>query len=61
MSLLDALIRYLRGSLARARAERGTLGDELKLLEAYLEILKKMLGMQVTSIRSDLGQAQEAL
>lgn len=28
---------------------------------AYLEILKKMLGMQVTSIRSDLGQAQEAL
>lgn len=42
--LLDALIRYLRGSLARARAERGTLGDELKLLEAYLEILKIRMG-----------------
>lgn len=42
--LLDALIRYLRGSLARARAERGTLGDELKLLDAYLEILKIRMG-----------------
>lgn len=28
---------------------------------AYLDILKRMLGMQVTSIRSDIGQAQEAI
>ncbi|MBL8491673.1 MAG: sensor histidine kinase [Rhodocyclaceae bacterium] len=42
--LLDALIRYLRGSLARVRAERGTLDDELQLLAAYLEILLIRMG-----------------
>jgi sensor histidine kinase YesM len=38
--LLDALIRYLRSSLTRTRAEGGTLGDEVALLTAYLDVLK---------------------
>jgi sensor histidine kinase YesM len=38
--LLDALIRYLRSSLIRTRAEGGTLGDEVALLTAYLDVLK---------------------
>ena len=42
--LLDALIRYLRASLTRTRAERGTLGDEVALLTAYLEVLKIRMG-----------------
>jgi hypothetical protein len=42
--LLDALIRYLRSSLARTRAEGGTLGDEVALLTAYLEVLKIRMG-----------------
>lgn len=43
-SLLEALIRYLRSSLARTRAEGGTLGDEVVLLTAYLEVLKVRMG-----------------
>lgn len=42
--LLDALIQYLRSSLARTRAERGTLSDEVNLLRAYLEVLKIRMG-----------------
>ena len=42
--LLEALITYLRASLQRTRAEGGTLGDELDLLEAYLDIFKIRLG-----------------
>ena len=42
--LLDALIRYLRSSLARTRAEGGTLGDEVALLTAYLDVLKIRMG-----------------
>ncbi|OHC72363.1 MAG: hypothetical protein A3H93_16060 [Rhodocyclales bacterium RIFCSPLOWO2_02_FULL_63_24] len=42
--LLDALIRYLRASLLRTRAEGGTLGDEVALLTAYLEVLKIRMG-----------------
>jgi sensor histidine kinase YesM len=42
--LLAALNRYLRASLERTRAQGGTLGDELNLLEAYLEILRIRLG-----------------
>ncbi|MBN8474491.1 histidine kinase [Sulfuritalea sp.] len=43
-SLLDALIRYLRSSLQRTRAEGGSLGDEVTLLKAYLDILKIRMG-----------------
>jgi sensor histidine kinase YesM len=42
--LLEALITYLRASLQRTRAEGGTLGDELDLLEAYLDIFKIRFG-----------------
>lgn len=42
--LLDALIRYLRSSLQRTRAERGSLGDEVALLTAYLDVLKIRMG-----------------
>ncbi|MDP2825152.1 MAG: sensor histidine kinase [Sulfuritalea sp.] len=42
--LLDALIRYLRSSLARTRAEGGALGDEVALLTAYLDVLKIRIG-----------------
>lgn len=42
--LLDALIRYLRSSLQRTRAEGGSLGDEVGLLTAYLDILKIRMG-----------------
>ncbi len=42
--LLDALIRYLRASLARTRAEGGSLGDEVGLLTRYLDVLKIRMG-----------------
>lgn len=42
--LLDALIRYLRASLTRTRAEGGSLGDEVALLTAYLDVLKIRMG-----------------
>ena len=46
--LLDALIRYLRSSLTRTRAEGGTLGDEVALLTAYLDVLKIRMGERLT-------------
>ena len=45
--LLEALNRYLRASLQRTRAEGGTLGDEMDLLAAYLEVLKIRLGKRL--------------
>ena len=42
--LLEALNRYLRASLKRTRADGGTLGDELDLLGAYLEVFRIRLG-----------------
>ncbi len=42
--LLEALNRYLRASLQRTRAEGGTLGQELDLMEAYLEVFRIRLG-----------------
>jgi sensor histidine kinase YesM len=47
-SLLDALIRYLRSSLVRTRAERGSLGDEVALLTAYLDVLTVRMGKRLT-------------
>lgn len=43
-TLLDALIRYLRASLVRTRSDGGTLGDEIELLRAYLEISHIRMG-----------------
>ncbi|MBI5109401.1 MAG: histidine kinase [Rhodocyclales bacterium] len=46
-TLLDALIRYLRSSLQRTRAEGGSLGDEVALLTAYLDVLKIRMGSRL--------------
>ena len=52
--LLEALNLYLRASLMRTRAEGGTLGDELDLLQAYLEVFKIRLGPRLDfSISAD--------
>lgn len=45
--LLEVLNRYLRASLQRTRAEGGTLGDEMDLLAAYLDVLKIRLGQRL--------------
>lgn len=42
--LLDRLNDWLRVALARARSDRTTLGDELSLLQNYLEILAVRFG-----------------
>ena len=42
--MLADLIRYLRASLQRTREEGATLGDEIELLRAYLDILGLRLG-----------------
>jgi len=45
--LLEGLNRYLRASLKRTRADGGTLGDEMDLLNAYLEVSKIRLGSRL--------------
>jgi signal transduction histidine kinase len=42
--MLERLIELLRASLAASRAQQGTLGQELELVTAYLEILKVRMG-----------------
>ncbi|WP_290649190.1 histidine kinase [Aquisalimonas sp.] len=42
--MLGYLIAYLRYSLLHARQQRTTLGDELKLLESYLEMYRIRMG-----------------
>jgi sensor histidine kinase YesM len=42
--LLERLNDWLRVALVRARSERATLGDELHMLENYLQILKIRFG-----------------
>lgn len=42
--LLERLIDWLRIALARARSDSATLGDELDMLENYLQILKIRFG-----------------
>src|SRR5574340_109654 len=42
--MLDALIHYLRATLARVRQDGSTFADELELLRAYLDILKLRMG-----------------
>lgn len=47
-NLLEALNRYLRASLAHARASGGTLGNEIDMLRAYLEILGIRMAERLT-------------
>ena len=44
MTMLDHLIRYLRTALPEIRAEGSTLGREVELARAYLEIMRLRLG-----------------
>lgn len=46
--LLEQLNQYLRASLVHSRAGRATLGDECRLLEAYLAIQQVRLGERLT-------------
>jgi LytS/YehU family sensor histidine kinase len=39
-TMLKSLIAYLRASMPRLRAEDTTLGDELQLVKAYLDLMK---------------------
>ena len=48
-TLLDTLVVYLRATLSKSRAvEGGTLGDELALVRAYLEICAIRVGPRLT-------------
>jgi sensor histidine kinase YesM len=46
--LLERLIDWLRIALARARSDNTTLGDELDMLENYLQILKIRFGSRLS-------------
>ncbi len=54
--LLERLIDWLRIALARARSDSATLGDELDMLENYLQILKIRFGER---LRWDVQAADE--
>jgi sensor histidine kinase YesM len=45
--LLDRLDAWLRVALTRSRGERGSLGDELALLENWLEIMTERFGARL--------------
>lgn len=46
--MLADLIRYLRATLARARADQSTLRDEVEMLRSYLDILKLRMGSRLS-------------
>lgn len=46
--MLADLIRYLRATLARARADQSTLRDEVEMLRSYLDILKLRMGPRLS-------------
>lgn len=45
--MLEDLTRYLRASLSRTRAKMTTLGQELDLVRAYLDIYKVRMGQRL--------------
>jgi sensor histidine kinase YesM len=47
-TLLERLDEYLRASLTHSRAEQSSLGDECRLLEAYLGIQSQRMGGRLT-------------
>ena len=52
-AMFGRLMRYLRAALPHMRENEATLGDELDLVEAYLEILRTRMGERLRfSIRS---------
>jgi hypothetical protein len=57
--LLDDLIRFLRASLPRSRERGSTIGEEIHLVAAYLEVVSASRGrvvMLAPAIEDDLGQ-----
>ena len=51
---IASLMRYLRTALPQLRNQRGSLGDELELVAAYLELFKVRMGTRLTfSIESE--------
>jgi signal transduction histidine kinase len=46
--MLDQLIQYLRATLLSSRAEQTTLGDEFKLMDAYLGLMSVRMGARLS-------------
>jgi len=46
-TLLDNLTHYLRAALPRMREDRGTLGQEVELVRAYLDVLRVRMGARL--------------
>ena len=46
--MMESLLRYLRAALPRVRAASSTLGDELELIRAYLELFAVRMGSRLT-------------
>jgi signal transduction histidine kinase len=59
-AMLSDLTRYLRASLATTRAARTTLGGELELVAAYLNILKGRMGRRL-QVAIDIPDALKPL
>jgi hypothetical protein len=55
-TMLTDLTRYLRASLTTTRADRTTLGGELELVAAYLNILKGRMGRRLV-VAIDIPEA----
>ena len=48
VQMMESLLRYLRAALPRVRAASSTLGDELELIRAYLELFAVRMGSRLT-------------
>jgi hypothetical protein len=59
-SMLDNLMRYLEVALPRMREDRSTVGRELSLIEAYLNVQRIRMGRRLT-FEIDVPQALYAL
>jgi signal transduction histidine kinase len=54
--MLETFTDYLRGSLGRLRTEDSTLGDELRMAEAYLALMQMRMGDRL-AFRLDVADA----
>ncbi|UCD82284.1 MAG: histidine kinase [Desulfobacterales bacterium] len=59
-SMLLDLIQYLRASLSKLREEQATLGQEIELIKAYLNIIKVRMGKRL-NYKIDLSEKLEAI
>lgn len=58
--MLESFIHYLRSTLQASRRERATLGDELEIVTAYLDLLKIRMGERL-AYRIEVPEALRAL